>query len=301
MLLTALDPALLIYRYPDWRENEEHCLRRFAALALHRRMIRQYGQKLAMSDGFASVIQHDFPWTSDYRGIGELRDLRQFILEDLQRAHNVHTRFSGTAHIEPAGVVCQHADAADVVDCWKELLCGCVLEALSSEFQPQVATWDTHDVHECNGTLVLATAGGDGRGLTEQHRLPLVWDEDSWAEQLATLDWWPDLHRCVEFCFAANPDMRHHEAARARPLEFECTAAFSRSVDRFCQEEEFIRRSLIKALTKKVYGIQDTGLRDERFRSVRRFRVTRDFRVHYALENDVLVLLDFGHHATGGA
>lgn len=301
MLLTVLDPALLVYRYADWRVREDHCLRRFAALTLHRRMIREYGQKLAMSDGFAAVIQQCFPWNSDCQGVPELRDLRQFFFHELGRAHYVRTLFSGKADIEPQRVVCQLVEGDDVVACWVKLVCSCVIEAAASDFQPQIGTWDTSDARATSGHVALTIVECDAGGTAIAYHVPLVWDRDTWASQLATQDWWPDLHRCVEFYFAASPDMRQYRGTRREPLKFECTAAFCKSADRHCREDQSIRRALIKALTKKVHGIQDSGLGDERFRKVRRFRVTGDFRVHYLDEDGVLVLLEFGHHDVGGA
>lgn len=301
MLLSAFDPALMIYQYADWRASEEHCLRRFSALALHRKMTREYGQKVAMSHGLASLILQYFPWSNGYRGISELRDLRHFILEELQKAHYLDPIAPSEADLQPSGIVCQCVDAPEVANSWRELLCACVDEALSGQFDPQIATWETDRLRESGGLLTLRITYADTGGTSQALRLPLVWDHQSWAAQLAAQDWLPDLHRSVELCFQANPDMRCYQGVREEPLRFECAPAFSRSVDRYCQEDDALRHSLITALTKKVYGIRDAGLGDEEFGNVRRFRVTRDFRVHYVKEDEVLVLLEFGHHSIGRA
>jgi len=147
--------------------------------------------------------------------------------------------------------------------------------------------------------MILTIHGSETEADSRVYHLPLVWDDDSWAIQLVTLEWWPDLSRCVELHFRTNPGMRHYPVAREQPIPFECTDAFWKSVDRFCRDKQK-RRSLIEALTKRVYGILDASLGDEPFGEVRRFRVTDFWRVHYREEHDRLVLEEFGPHSMGG-
>lgn len=296
MLLSALDPALFIYEYEDWQTREAHCFNRFAALTLHRGVIKEYGQKMAMSDTFAALIQQFFPWNS-YRNIGELRDLARFFYEDLQRAEYIGTEVAGEASLQPTGIVCQHVQVPEVVDAWKGLLRGCVDEAVLTEFDPQIATWETASLREYSDPMTLTFH--DSEAGTQAYHLPLVWDDDSWAVQLVTQEWWPDLQRCVALHYRTNPGMRDYPGARAQPRPFECTDAFWKSVNRYCKDEQ-LRRSLIAALTKRAYGILDASLGDESFRDVRRFRVTDFWRVHYREEGDRLVLEEFGPHSIGG-
>ena len=107
------------------------------------------------------------------------------------------------------------------------------------------------------------------------------------------------MQRCIELHFRTNPGMRDYAEARERPMPFECTDAFWRSVERFCQGEQ-LRRSLITALTKRAYGILDVSLGDESLGEIRRLRVTDFWRVHYREEGDRLVLEEFGPHSIGG-
>ena len=298
MLLSALDPALLIHRYEDWQARAPHCFSRFEALTLHRRVIRQYGQKIAMSGTLAGLIYQFFPWNKNYRGISELRDFRQFILQELEKAHYIDTKGAAEVSLEPTGIVCKYVEALEVIDAWEELLCGCVDETVLNKFDPQIATWETVSLREHSGAMTLTIHDSEAGAGTQFHHLPLVWDDDSWAMQLATQEWWPDLQICVEFHFRTHPAMRAYPGVREQPIPFECTYAFWKSVDRFCKDKH-LRRRLIEALTKMVYGIYDAGLGVEWLGEICRFRVTDYWRVHCREEDDWLVLEEFGPHSMG--
>ena len=250
-----------------------------------------------MSSTLIGLIYQFFPWNENYRGISELRDFRQFILEELQRAHYIDTEATFEVDLRPNGVVCEYVEAAEVVDAWKELLCNCVDEAILTEFDPQIATCETDSLRE-HSEVILTIHDSEAEAGTQVYHLPLVWDDDSWAKQLVTQEWWPDLHRCVELHFSTNRAMRDYAGVREQPIPFEWTSAFWKSVERFCNAEH-LRRSLIEALTKRVYGILDASLHDEPFKDIRRFRVTDFWRVHYHEENGRLVLQEFGPHSIG--
>lgn len=298
MLLSALDLALLIHDYEDWQAKAWHCFRRCEALTLHRRVLREYAQKIAMSNELASLIYQSFPWNGDFRSIGELRDLRQFILEELQKATYIDTQSAGEASLQPTRIVCQYVKNPKAVDAWKRLLCGCVDATVLSQFDPQIATWETPALCAHLGPITLTIRDSEIE-VDSAYRFPLVWDEDSWAKQLCTQEWWPDLRRCVELHFGANPAMRNYLGVREQPIPFECTDAFWKSVDLLHEDAE-LRHRFIKALTKRVYGILDYSLRDEPFKEIRRFRVTDFWRVHYREEDGRLVLEEFGPHSIGG-
>ena len=70
-----------------------------------------------------------------------------------------------------------------------------------------------------------------------------------------------------------------------------------KSLDELCNSST--RKAFIKALSKKVYGIHDAGLKDESFKRVRRFRVTSFWRVHYRIVGGSIVLEEFGPHNMG--
>lgn len=301
--MSVVDPALFYYKYEDWLNKAWHCYERFEALVLHHNFMREYGQVVAMSDDYLATIFEVFPWQEDYAHIGELRDLRQFILEDLQRiAKRIEPCAEYTLKVEPEGLVCNYVHSSDMVEIWKYLICGCVKLPSFDNLKPQVATWSCHDacdrVSEIQLKMESPTSPSDCDVLT----LPLVWDEDSWIVQLATLDWWPNVERCVELYVRANPSMRHYYSAGQAPTPVKCTPSFMRSVESHCSDVA-LRRALIESLSKKMFGVTDAGLGDESVRrlpGMRRFRVTDYWRVHYRRDAGHIVLEEFGPHGIGG-
>jgi len=295
MLLSALDPALLFYKPEDWQARKTHCFDRFRALVLHFRATREYGQEIAMSGNLEGLIYQLFPWNADFKGISELRDLRNFVLNDMQRVKRIDINIAGDVDLSPAGIVCKYIEDPGVIAAWEELLNGCIDE-ISAGFDPQIATWDTPAVWQCDS---MSFTIRDSEEKDVQYDLPLVWDGDSWAIQLAKQDWWPDLQRCVELEFKTNFGIRNHPDARKQPIPFKCSERFQGSLQRFCQDDG-LRRSLIESLTKRVYGVSE-GLGDEQIEhSKRRFRVTYFWRIHYRIEDDHIVLLEFGPHDMDG-
>ena len=86
MYLSALDPALTFYQEEDWRDEQSYFYDRMTALALHRQMMRKYGQQIVMSDEMEALICERFPWGANYRNVQGLRDLRQFMLFEFGKA-----------------------------------------------------------------------------------------------------------------------------------------------------------------------------------------------------------------------
>ena len=294
MLLSALDPALLMYQRQHWQARQPHFFSRIEALALHRKNIKRYGQQFAISHDIAALVQQWFPW-NEGKGIGELRDLRQFMLEELVKAWYItKTRAADAISLQPTNLTCAQIEDSQVLDAWKELLCACVEEEASSEFDVQVATWET-PVRSANAQSVTITINDNAEG--EDHYLPLVWNESSWANRMGSQDFWPDLQRCVEVYFQADFGMRSYPQAREHPIPFESSETFWKSVDDLCHPR--MRHLLVKAIAKKVYGILDSKLHDEPLGQVRRFRVTDFWRVHYRELDDRIVLEEFGEHDMG--
>lgn len=295
MLLSALDPALLMYQQEHWQTRQSHFFSRIKALFMHRRIVRKYNQQIAISIELAALVQQFFPWKEDYKNIGELRDLRQFLIEELGRAHYVEkTREADEITLQPANLTCEHIEALSVIDAWKQLLCACAEQEANSEFDVQVATWE-RPVNLVDSQSVTVSVD-DGTG-NEDHHLPLVWDEDSWANRMVSEESWPDLRMCVEHYFQANSGMRNYPHLRLQPIEFEWTDAFWKSVEDFCQPR--MRQLLVKAIAKKVYGILDSKLHDEPLGVFRRFRVTSFWRVHYREFGSRIILEEFGEHDIG--
>lgn len=292
-LLLIIDLALLIYKYEDWRNGEEDCLSRFEALTLHRRRLQQAGGKIAMSYDLASFIYEFFPWNEQFSAVPELRDLRLFVLQDLQRAEYIDIQTFGEINLEPEGIVCQSVEAPKAIDAWMELLCD------RAEISPPIATWNSPLLSEHKVNQILALVENIESEVESRYPLPLVWDEDSWAALLATQDPWPDLQKCVALYFQTNPDLKNYPGVREQAIPFDCTPGFWKSVNRYCKEER-LRRALIQAVTKKVYGILDASLGDESIGKIRRFRVTDFWRIHYYYREDKLLLDEFGPHDIGG-
>ena len=295
MLVSALDPALMVYQEEHWRTREPHVLSRIKALGVHRKYIRENAQQIAITPSLAALVNEGFPWNKDYKAIGELRDLRQFVLEELAKARYIEEppRPDGFS-LQPDNLTCMHVESKAVLDAWDRLLVACVDGDESSEFDAQVATWAT-PVNLTNSQSITLTI--NRRSETEDHQLPLVWDEGSWSTRLSPHDSWPDLYVCVELYVKANPGMRSHPLCRNQPIPFECTEEFWKCVNELCQPR--MRPLLVKAVAKKVYGILDAPLRDESLGQIRRFRVTSFWRVHYQQYNQRIVLEEFGPHDIG--
>ena len=295
MLLSALDPALLMYQQEHWQTRQHHFFDRIRALALHRKIMRRYNQQVVVSNEIVAMVYEFFPWKKEYKEISGLHDLRQFLLEGLARACFItKTRGADDVSLQPSNVTCTHIDSVAVFDKWKELLCACVEQESLSDFDVQVATWANPSRLGDSQSLTVTASDHTGH---DDYYLPLVWDEFSWANRLGSQDSWPDLQKCVELYFKANAGMQSYPHVREYPIPFEWTQAFWKSVDDLCHPG--MRRLLVKAITKKVYGILDLKLRDEALGQVRRFRVTNFWRVHYSEHSDRIVLEEFGEHDMG--
>ena len=291
VLLTAIDPDLIIYDVNDWKVRQADVFARARSLALHREINRNYGQAIAMSDELSAMVYQSFPWSHIYKNIGALRDLRQFMFEDLSRSFTVtHHIRSHNVCLRPADLTCTSAPASSVRNCWKELLSACIEQINTLGIDVQVATCESAvESAHCDELVVSIVS----HSKATDHTLPLVWDRASWHRRLSFQDFWPDLPRCVELYFQSNVAIFNWKAT-SKPIGFECTDEFWQSVHRLCQP--LMRHLLVKAVTKRVYGIRDAALHDEALGALRRFRVTRFWRVHYRDYGDRIVLDEFGPH-----
>ena len=287
MLYSAIDPALLIYDEEHWRTEQEHFFKRLGALDLHRNFLRQYGLGIITSDEISSILFQSFPWNTQ---VNELHDLRRFLFEDWPKAKRLEPKPSVFIALEPDDLTCRFVDDPGVLTAWKDLLHSCVKEQQSSELDFQVATWEAD---QRLGQIQEFTVTVD----SEIHYLPLVWNEETWARQLAPRVW-PNLNDCVKLYFLSNPAIRSYEGVRENPIAFEWTQTFWDSVEEYCQQDH-LRRALIEAVAKRVYGVLDASLGDEPFMGMRRFRVTDFWRVHYRDMGDSLLLEEFGPHDIG--
>ena len=295
MVVAVFDPALLIYLHDHWLSRQSHCFDRFNTLLLHRDQIRHYGLTMALSSALASVIYQSFPWHGEFDGIGELRDLRQFILEDLQRARYIEPESGGYLSLRPTGIICELVESPEVLVHCTRLVASCLLSGLD----PVIATWSGPVLNSATKTLVLAIQLSEKED-TKSLDVPLIWDDISRADKLVRQDWWPDLQRSVELFLKTDSGIRAHPATAEGPISFECSSSFWDSLDRYCTQPA-LRQRLIEAICKRVSGILDASLGDEPWGQMRSFRVTYYWRVHYRRMRDRLVLEEFGPHDIGGA
>lgn len=296
MLLTAIEPALLIYNIEDWQSREEHFFRRLDALSLHRRINKEYDQSFAMTQEFAALVFQFFPWDTAGKQISELRDFRLFIVQELEKSHFVDSKKNKDVRLEHAGILFQYINDISIIFTWEELLLGCID---TGDLTSQIASWNSPNLHGNPKFVSLIIKENEHDITNSTFEIPIVWDEESWSKQLINQDFWPDIHLCVNLNFISNNDIRTHEDCRKDPIPFKCTQGFLKNAKRYCEQEN-LRRSLINAITKRVYGIRDYGLRDEPFKGIRRMRVSDYWRIHYRQEGDRIIFEEFGRHDIGG-
>ena len=301
MILTSIDPALLTYDCEDFNTGRSCCFERLEALTNHREIIKKYNVRIAVSHSFTDFILSLFPWKQS--GNNMLRDLREFILTDLQRkADYVDTDESIEVEISPKGVLCQYLECQDLVRAWEQILVGCVGGSNATQYTLNIATWDCLAIVPQIELIIVAPIVYQTSKASHKYGIPLVWDYDSWANQLISQDWWPDLHLMVELTFITNTAIKNHAQARASPMSFDFSDGFWESANNFCCDND-TRQSFVEALTKLVHGVHDKGLGLEPVQSrsgVYRFRVTRTIRVHYHMEGEWLIVDEIGPHKIMG-
>ncbi len=300
MILTVIDPALLTYNCEDLNTGESYCVERLEALTVHREAIRKYNLRIAVSEIFADFILSLFPWKES--GNNMLHDLREFILVDLQRAYYVGADEVKEVEIAPEGILCQYVECKELISAWGQVLVGCVGESSLTKCKCNIATWCCQSIVSQIDLVIVERIYSRTDKARHKYYIQLVWDEDSWANQLVNEDWWPDLALMVELTFVTNKAIRNNVKVRASPINFACSKGFWDSADKFCCDND-TRRSFIKALTKIVYGLRDKGLGLEIIKSqpgVYRFRVTGSARVHCHMESERLIIDEIGPHRTDG-
>jgi len=289
MTFAFIDPALLVYRAEDWRVGSNLCHERCCALLFHRGFVRNFGLRFLWSNDLMALLWNSFPFDVDLSRFPEFRDFKAFVYDDLQRAKLVDCNKDGTASIVPDGVVCLLVSDQCVVDTWCATLQGCPENTRVASWRPAGS----------GGSRDCATIEVRQRGSTGTSRKKVYFlvynDPTSWAQTLDACEWWPDFEKAVQLQFWSSPGLRGHRAARQSPLALTCDPQFVKSAGRYCRSSG-LRKSLLQALAKRVYGITDSALRDESYCGVRRFRVTSFWRVHYEETAHGLRLLKLGPH-----
>lgn len=301
MIVTAIDPALLAYDSGDFYDGRQCSLERLKALTNHRRVINEYSIRVAVSRSFMNCVLSLFPWQQC--GNSVLRDVREFILSDLERrADYLDTNESVEVGISPEGVLCQYVTCQELVCAWEQISAKHITSPDTAHSTFSVSTWDCPNIVPELELTVPPTGVSQASTPSGRYRIPLVWDCDSWARLLSTQDWWPDLKRMVSLTFITNHAIRSHAGANDRPMDFQCSEAFWKSAERYCKDG-YRRQSFVTALTKLLYGIHDKGLGLETVKGrsgVYRFRVTDSDRVHYHTEGPRIVIDEIGPHEIDG-
>jgi len=124
------------------------------------------------------------------------------------------------------------------------------------------------------------------------------WDEDGTEVPVDPLAQWPNIKLCVESYYNSHPEMKQYHQTARKPVEFRYTEKFMKSLDRYCTTIA-LKTKLIDALTKKVYGIPCSGLRDAPIKEklgLWHFYITVSWRVFYRKEDDYLLFEEFSPH-----
>jgi hypothetical protein len=280
-----LDPALLLYRPDDWLQHAQHCDERMGALLEHRDNCVRFGGKIALTPEMQSLLVSNFPWDAQSR-VPQVRDLIRVIMGDLQRAEFLTPAEADTTSVSVTGL-CQHVDWEIVERPWKGLLGSLV----SVEATVLVATWTKLNPAQ----LRVSTLTGSVRRSAD---LPIVWNDDGWAEQVDPMSAWPDLALCTRILVSSDAGWRTRSgSAVAKPLRYD--DAFVREAE-LALPSDVDRRSFFKCLAKLAFNHRDGGLGDEAVRDFRRCRITRGRRLHYRETANVITLLSVGGHRLDG-
>lgn len=89
----------------------------------------------------------------------------------------------------------------------------------------------------------------------------IKWDEDNSDEPVEPLVYCPDLKLCVESYYNSHPGMKQHHRVAEQPVKFEYTEGFMKSLNKYCTISS-LKLKVIDALTKMIYRIPISGLRD---------------------------------------
>lgn len=293
MFRPAIDPDLLIYQLCDWRLRTSQFVTRMQTLTMHREVIKKHGLQFVISNDVAGYILNCFPWHEQFGSIGEFRDLRSFLYQDLGRAVYVTIDAQTTGiSLRPQEVTCDLVENCEVSSAWRKMLLACVEEDRRSDGEFVIATWRRSDqIQDCTSLTLIV----NDSCTHQEHEIPLMLDLSSWSNHIDWLDFWPDITECVRQYGVMN--FRTTIRSNDWIWSLECTEQFLKSVDEHCQAA--MRGKLVRAIAKKIYGLYDHSLRDEVFRDCRRFRIDPFWRVHYRQINDTIVLDEFGPHDIG--
>ncbi len=134
------------------------------------------------------------------------------------------------------------------------------------------------------------------------NRLRQIKIEDEPEPDIPPCEAWPDLKKCVELYFKISPAMQQYHNVLEKPLEFEYTEKFLKSVTKYCTTMP-LKRQFIDALTKVVYKIPSSGLGDVQIKEMDdlyHFYVSFSFRAYYRKRDNKIILEKFIPHKKKG-
>lgn len=136
--------------------------------------------------------------------------------------------------------------------------------------------------------------------LNQRYR-KIIWDADDPNREPDILKWWPDIRRCVESYYGTSLEMRQYQRTAGPAMAFIWTDRFAKSLSKFCTTPK-IKLQLIDALTKKVYKVRSSGLRDVPIKErsdLWHFYVSNSWRVFYRKKSGYILLDEFCPHKKG--
>jgi hypothetical protein len=279
---TVVNVALLVYSEDEWERQTRSALERLAALVMHREMARRHGARVLFSANLLDLLLASFPWRVGFPG---LRDVHQMLLEVAQRAEWVEPADRIDETEPPAGLGLDHVPAGVIC----EMVSILVHESREADL-PFVLSWEhpdsrpTADVRDLDGNL---------------RAFPVVLTRIGWAGVCAPEATWPDLELAVEDYYLRHDGLASRSCPSGYPLPFRATTGFQESVDAVACPTGLLAE-MVKAVSKRVYGVLDRALGDEMIEGTSRFRVTRFYRIHYHFDGRLLVLDRFGPHRMDG-
>jgi hypothetical protein len=282
----VLDAAIVSYDEGGFAALDVETLDKLQSLVTHRGMLSDFEIPLLVTPEFIARLMEAFPWSTSQLH-PETRDCFRFLTEDLARARYLDP----IVPAPPAGnwEFC-HGVAPDLEEAWRSLLGAAAENCELSSGRCLVGSWGD----ACAEGETSLVVGDVIRTYS------CASSRDEWYPWLSDIDWWPDVQRWVRIVFGADDSLRHHEMARDEPMAFVLEDGFIEAVETH-QAHVQHRDALIRALTKRVYGILDHGLGDEQFQHHRRMRVTAYWRIHYRVDSGTIVFEEYGPHSMGGA
>jgi len=286
-LSAVIDPSLLVFRFPNWRDGSDDWDERRDALVQHVSVLRRFQVPCIATVDFLNVVLSRQPWAESIDRMPELRDLRLFVTGELAKANFIEPRDLGPLSVSPVDSMCRHVEGdMELIRSWHELLSAVLDEPIVLALWPSSA---------CAGSCLIHVEAPEA-GVSRT--VPGVSDEESWAATIPSfVDYWPDLERLVDLECMATPALRTARMVstmRLRLLDGFLDSVIGAGVD------AATRGALVRVVAKRLCGVVDAGMGNEKVGAFWRMRASDYWRIHYELDGDELVLRRFGPHRLEG-